>query len=184
MNLNGRHDLAPVKRFWLQVNKRGPIHPTLKTRCWEWTGNLTGSKPFKYGCIYVDNKGIRSHRFSWMIHFGDLLPEIKVCHHCDNPKCVNPQHLFIGTSQDNAIDMVSKGRQNDIVGEMNGNAILTNEDVLSIRRRFKLKHHIGPLRRSFGWVSNARMLAQEFNITQEHVRAVARGRAWKHLNQL
>jgi len=84
----------------------------LKTEgCWNFKGktNLSG-----YGTISIwedgELVGVLAHRLSWMIHFGQIPEGLSVCHHCDNPSCVRPDHLFLGTQQDNMTDMVSKGR--------------------------------------------------------------------------
>jgi|AntAceMinimDraft_17_1070374.scaffolds.fasta_scaffold31345_6 hypothetical protein len=123
-----------VDRFWDKVDKRG------LDECWPWTGSHNTSG---YGEI---NRGLRgkgnilAHRASWEIHNGPI-PEGKgwhgmcVLHHCDNPECVNPAHLFLGTQADNMRDMHVKNRRSyDTAarGENHGNAKLTNQDVREI----------------------------------------------------
>lgn len=100
---------AIVKRFWNKVNKKGPVHPILRTRCWVWTASTSGGGYSQFQSIRGVNYG---HVASWMIHYEELIPEgVLVCHKCDNPICVRPDHLFLGTHQDNMDDMVQKGRQ-------------------------------------------------------------------------
>lgn len=119
-----------IERFWSKV-KIGQ-----DDECWEWTA----SKHKGYGCIKIKDKFITSSRLSWMIHFGEIPEGLSVCHKCDNPLCVNPDHLFLGTHQDNMNDMMNKGRSNCIgvnqVGEKNKHAKLTWDDVYTIRRLY------------------------------------------------
>ena len=95
-------------RFWPKVNKDGPIHPKLKTRCWVWTA---GVSRFGYGELAIGGgKKIRAHRFAWVLSHGPVPNGLFVLHRCDNPPCVNPEHLWLGTRVDNIADMVAKGR--------------------------------------------------------------------------
>ena len=104
---------TPQERFFSKVDKAGPLHPVLGTRCWIWTGaarrqNLPkGGKPG----FFNFNKRVQSaHRVAWQLAYGPIPEGMCVCHKCDNPSCVRSGHLFIGTQLDNIRDMVGKGR--------------------------------------------------------------------------
>ena len=78
--------------------------------CWEWSGYITNKG---YGQTKIggrDGKLIQAHRLSWIVNVGEISNDLHVLHKCDNRKCVNPNHLFLGTNQDNINDRVSKGR--------------------------------------------------------------------------
>ena len=89
-----------MKRFWDKVNIRG------KDECWNWAASSRGNE---YGCFKYQNKVIDAHRFVWFLTYG-YFPEKLVCHKCDNRKCVNPKHLFLGSYLDNLKDSINKGR--------------------------------------------------------------------------
>lgn len=120
-------------RFWEQVEKT--------ESCWNWIGACGRGG---YGAIGREFHGkkaltIRAHRASWEIHFGPIPDGMLVCHKCDNPPCVNPSHLFLGTHEDNAKDRSAKGRnytQCDNRGERGGNARLKESDIFHIRNSY------------------------------------------------
>ena len=133
--------------------------------CWEWTGAKywTG-----YGRIIADKVHYAAHRASYMLYVGDIPDGMVVCHKCDNPSCVNPEHLFIGTKADNSSDMVRKVRS--ARGEKNAKAKLTEDQarqVLDLRKR--------------GMTLDA--LAKRFGVTKAAIRFLVIGRNWKHLQE-
>jgi hypothetical protein len=86
-------------RFWKKVQKTDS--------CWVWIGGLSHS----YGWMGINSRHVLAHRISWELHNGPIPDGLYVCHHCDNPPCVRPDHLFLGTHDDNMNDKISKGRQ-------------------------------------------------------------------------
>ena len=116
-----RHKPFP-ERFWDKVEK--------SCGCWIWKGKKSDSG---YGIVYVSASRRRmAHRVALELSSGEAVPdEIDVLHSCDNPPCVNPAHLFLGTHTDNMRDMVAKGRSGR--GSRNSRAKLTVEDVLRVR---------------------------------------------------
>lgn len=128
----------PVPRFWSKVNKDGPIpiHRPELGQCWEWVASCY--KCSGYGQFGVKTKKVTAHRFSWELLNGKVLNGLFVLHKCDNRKCVNPQHLFLGTAKDNTQDMMSKNRHPRIsyYGDTNPHHKLTQEQVRFIRDNY------------------------------------------------
>ena len=98
--------------------------------CWKWQAALDGND---YGIFCVFKTNFRAHRFSYEWHKGLIPKGMMVCHTCDNPPCVNPDHLFLGTAKDNAQDMVKKGR--------NRTRVLTKKQKLSIRNSLRKRYY-------------------------------------------
>ena len=137
-----------------------------QTGCWDWTASTAGKG---YGQIKLPGtrRQIYAHHLSYLIHIGEIPKGKHVMHRCDNPKCVNPGHLMVGTSSDNHRDMVSKGRH--LYGDRNGNAILTDSDIRAIR----MLCAAGDLPQ---W-----RIAQMFGIQQMEVSRIHRRVRWAHV---
>src|ERR1035438_7769338 len=97
------------ERFWSKVKKTD--------ECWVW---LSTKNKQSYGVFAIKRKSVKAHRISWEIKNGKIPDRIFVLHKCDNPQCVNPDHLFLGSAKDNTQDMLSKGRNRNAYGEKHG----------------------------------------------------------------
>lgn len=116
--------VSPKERFELSYE------PVPEAGCWIWIGRAIGSG---YGNIRVLNKQILAHRYSYMLFNGEIPFGLQVCHKCDVRLCVNPEHLFLGTAKDNALDRESKGRNKPPQGESHHWAKLSEEAMRAIR---------------------------------------------------
>ena len=90
-----------MKRFWDKVAIAGPDD------CWDWQAFIN---KFGYGQFRIGKQVIGAHRVSYLLEYGEFDKTLDVCHSCDNPRCVNPKHLWLGTASDNVWDMAKKGR--------------------------------------------------------------------------
>lgn len=143
--------------FWSHVVRGAP------EECWEWHGSV---QPSGYGSVSFRGKTSRAHRVSYAIHFGEIPGGMHVLHKCDNPRCVNPFHLRLGTHADNMADRNRKGRQ--ARGERSGSAKMSNEQVVELLALAKLG------------VSSSK-LAERYGISDRHARMIVVGKKWKHL---
>lgn len=149
-----------IERFWSRVVIKSD------DECWEWIGNKSHNG---YGTMAISHGVmIRAHRLSWMLCCGDLQKDILVLHHCDNPSCVNPKHLFIGTHKDNAVDAKVKGRWTR--GEKSGRSKLKESDVKLIRERYKNKER-----------NLTKKASKEFGVSTSAIKFILYGRNWKEV---
>jgi hypothetical protein len=148
------------------VDKKGPLLPAMKTRCWEWQASKAR---FGYGLITISGKPQFAHRVSWLLRHG-AWPTLHILHRCDNPACVRPSHLFEGSQGDNVRDMLAKGRgaYGTSTGEAHGMAKLTREEVDAIRLEF-----------AKGMVTQV-SLARKYNVTKKHIGNIVHGTNWTH----
>ncbi len=101
--------------------------------CWEWTG----CKSKGYGLFQINRRSVRAHRFSYKLYKGDFDENLKILHSCDNPSCVNPDHLRVGTQVENIKDRVERNRGSRMKYDKNGNSKLTWKEVNEIRSKYK-----------------------------------------------
>lgn len=138
------------------------------TDCWVWTGSLT-----RHGYGSVCCKGYTlAHRLSYFLHYNINPEKMFVCHKCDNKMCVNPDHLFLGTHQDNMIDMANKGRALD--GEKHPKSKITYKDAENIRKEYVP----GSNPRARDGVSAAK-LAKKYGITRSVVLDIVKNKRFK-----
>jgi endogenous inhibitor of DNA gyrase (YacG/DUF329 family) len=165
-----RRPLSEV--FWEKVDKSGP------NGCWLWVSYRT-----RQGYGQLLHAGVKhpAHRVAWILTCGEIPNDLLVCHHCDNPPCVNPAHLFLGTPAENSADMAEKGRaaagerhcsrlhpEKVPRGSKAGSSRLVEDQVLDIRRR----HTAG---------ETITALAAEFGVARTTVGWIVNGKTWRHL---
>jgi hypothetical protein len=187
-----------IDRFWARVDRSG--------ECWLWmrarfpAGN-------GYGAVSFRGKVWRAHRVAWTITTGEIPPGMDVLHHCDNPPCVRPDHLFLGVDLDNARDMMRKGRNMHITrpetiarGEKHGTHTRPDRVARGDRSGARVhrdrmprgeRHGMAKLtdvqvrtiqeRYALGDITQ-RQLAREFGLAQSHVWRILKGMVWSHLN--
>lgn len=156
------------ERFWEKVDKQGPAGPYVDTPCWMWTASRSKRG---YGQIGVTaSKCQPAHRVSWEIRHGKIPQGLHVLHKCHNTSCVNPDHLYLGTVQDNADDRVQAGRVSALKGSKHPNSILSESDVLEIIRLRSLD-------------TPYTHIAKQFNTTATNISDICLGRSWLHVDR-
>ncbi len=124
-----------IDRFWNKI-----AHGTTD-KCWPWTASTVGGG---YGVFALrPGKIVYAHRFSYFLTFGPFPEEMKVLHECDNPICVNPWHLKLGTHKNNMEDRAKRGRGNQRKGEAHYRATITEDDVRDIRQSSESQKELG-----------------------------------------
>lgn len=133
------------------------------TGCWDWTATKNQKG---YGRFTTDYSTFSAHRFAWSMENGEIPDGAFVLHTCDNPACVNPAHLFLGSNADNMADKVAKGRQAQGVG--NAYSKLTEAQVMAIRADTRL----------------LRVIGDEYGINKTQVSRIRRRTAWRNLPEI
>lgn len=150
----------------LPIQERLEIHITSKKSCWltNLSCNIGG-----YPQIKINNKMKAASRVMYEIHNGEIPDDFLVCHRCDNPGCVNPEHLFLGSQKDNMADMRKKGRERKSKGSQNGIAKLNEQQVAEIKDLF----------------NNTKLTQQQigdlFGVDQTTISLIKTGKHWKHV---
>lgn len=158
-----------ITRFWSKVDKNGD--------CWVWTGSRFTDG---YGQFTVAPRNVRAHRFSWVVSHGAIPDGLCVCHKCDNPACVRPDHLFLATSQENTQDKVNKSRQarglrisgnqlNLVTGAGHHSAKLTPTQVREIRAAIE------------EGTTNT-VLGRRYGVSGAAIRAIRNRKNWAHVS--
>ena len=148
------------ERFWSKVNVCGD------DECWEWTA---GKYRRGYGSCSAVFGNRYAHRVAWTLTNGEIPVGLCVLHHCDNPPCCNPAHLFIGTQSDNMKDKAGKGRATR--GESCRHSRLTEIDIKLIRMWLKRGY-------------TQRSIADVFEISRQSIGDINTGRTWKHVREV
>lgn len=156
--------LSLVEKFWSHVDKDGPIVRAELGKCWAWAGAVSR---MGYGALNNGaGKVVRANRVSWELNRGHIPNGLLVLHRCDNPPCCNPDHLYLGTGDDNTADKVARGRQPR--GVKASNAKLTEDNVITMRRMY-------------GDGMGDRKLARLFHLSRGVTQRILRRKTWAHI---
>lgn len=139
--------------------------------CWIWRGNVNTATG--YGRLFFRGRNLFAHRVSFGLHHGPIPDGMNVCHHCDNPPCVNPEHLFLGTDRDNVDDKMRKGRWGGGVtrGSRHHHAVLDESQVSEIKGLLRLPHFHGKYAQ----------MGRAFGVDECAIHHIKSGRSWAHV---
>lgn len=152
----------PMGRFLQKVDRKGPYpnpekYPNLKDRCWIWTVNTT---QFGYGTMEIRGKIQGSHRVSYELFNGPIPKNNHICHKCDNPSCVNPDHLFLGNADTNAKDRDMKKR-------------LKTKLNLTLAEIIRIEYNKGDITQL--------EIAKKYNVDQSNISCIINNKIWRSL---
>jgi hypothetical protein len=156
--LNYTFTSKAIQRFWSKATITA--NPE---KCWNWTAYKVKRG---YGRIRLGDKSHLAHRVAYYLTYGEYPEDLLVCHSCDNPACINPNHLFLGTTLDNVTDKMQKGRHDPSRGEKNGLAKLTWDKVRMIRSQYATGQF------------TQKQLAQHYGIGKSVLSRVVRNEMW------
>ena len=195
-------DEKTIARFWAKVDKDGPVpvHMPHLGPCWVWIGTAQSRW---YGHFAVDGRYRYTHRLSYTMHYGEIPAGLIVCHACDNPSCVRPDHLFLGTHSDNAWDRSAKGRAKWGPGHalrVHPERIARGPELSERHRRNGIIRNIGPVRRGsesaqakltesdIPEIKRLRLsgigpqkIADMYHVSRSLIQKTLRGDTWKHV---
>lgn len=158
-----RNQKPVAERFWSSVRK--------SDGCWEWEGYRKNG----YGSMRVAGKNDYAHRISWLINFGEYPGDLCVLHRCDNPGCVRPDHLFLGTRKDNSIDAARKGRnaaqrRPEIRRGENGSMVkLSESEVRAIRAEYA------------AGIGTYQEIAERYGVEKSTIGKIVNRQLWAHV---
>ena len=144
-------------------------HITKTDNCWLWKGAKKGQN---YGSFSINGKDYRAHRIAYKLYINDYDQSLNVLHSCDHTLCVNPDHLFLGTHQENMNDKVNKNRQAKMPGELCPTHKLTEKEVIEIIKNFENKYR--------GMFSN---LSKQYNVSSSTIECIYHKRTWTYLER-
>lgn len=164
-------DILSIDKNLESAQRRMDKYTSKKSKdlCWEWRGTLNDQGYAKLNIGGRKGLYARASRISYYLTYGAFDEELFICHTCDNPACVNPNHLFLGTPKDNNDDKYNKGREVDppiLNGEDHGNHKLTQKEVLEI----------------YDSTLDMKSLALLYRVTTTTIHRILTGKTWKHLN--